>query len=102
MGERIVLETVLLALKRLSGLWPATGSGNTDRPVCDRRHKKAFVSYAAGVIYEILLSRGKVCIGQTRGRLNDRLEEHNWSLRTARLVRSVFIAADASRATGFN
>lgn len=44
------VEGVSFAPKRRSGLCSATDPGNRDRHVCGKKHRKAYVSCATGVI----------------------------------------------------
>ncbi|XP_040062780.1 uncharacterized protein LOC120837464, partial [Ixodes scapularis] len=48
---------------------------------CSKKHAKPFVPCATGVVYNIPLSCGRSYIGQTGRCLNDRLREHDYSLR---------------------
>ncbi|CAN7992159.1 unnamed protein product [Ixodes hexagonus] len=48
---------------------------------CSKKHAKPFVPSDTGVVYSIPLSCGRTYIGQTGCRLNDRLREHDYSLR---------------------
>ncbi|XP_040079191.1 uncharacterized protein LOC115318693, partial [Ixodes scapularis] len=53
----------------------------TTKPTCTKKHANEFLPCASGVVYKIPLSCGKSYIGQTGRCLNDRLREHDYSLK---------------------
>lgn len=55
--------------------------GNNRQKGCVKKHNNSYVDCCVGVVYQIPLSCGKVYVGQTGRCVNERLREHDLSIK---------------------
>lgn len=75
------VPVVFSAPRKLSSLCRKINAENDKKKVCHTKHANPFVQCVVGVVYSILLTCGKIYIGQTGRCINDRLREHKLSLK---------------------
>lgn len=80
-ANRHGVPVVFSAPRKLAGLCPKILKGSDKAAACQTKHATPFVRCATGVVYSIPLTCGKVYIGQTGRCINDRLREHQLSIK---------------------
>lgn len=75
------VPVVFSAPRKLAGLCPKILKGSNKATACLTKHGTQFVQCATEVVYSIPLICGKVYVGQSGHCVNDRLREHQLSIR---------------------
>lgn len=80
-ANRHRVPVVFSAPRKLASLCPKILRGPDNKKDCLKGHTTPYVGCATGVVYMIPLVCGKVYIGQTGRCVNDRLREHQLSIK---------------------
>lgn len=66
---------------KLAQLYPYILSDSSKKHGCTKKHARPYLEYATGVIHDILLSCGKIYVGQIGHCVNECAREHELSLK---------------------